>query len=100
EQLLAGLRRLAAAHPAVGDVRGLGLMAALEFIDPADRAARVPDADLTRRVQAEALQRQLIVLTCGTFGNVVRVIPPLVTTADEVDHALGVLGEALEAAGA
>ena len=50
--------------------------------------------------QAEALNRNLIVLTCGTFGNVVRIIPPLVTTADEVDHALGILAEALAAAGA
>ena len=42
----------------------------------------------------------LIVLTAGTWNNVVRIIPPLVTTADEVDRAIGILGEALDAAGA
>jgi 4-aminobutyrate aminotransferase-like enzyme len=59
-----------------------------------------PDAALTKRVQAEALARNLIVLTCGTFGNVVRIIPPLITTAEEVDLALGILEESLDAAGA
>ncbi len=99
-QMLDGLRRIAASHPSVGDVRGLGLMLALEFIDPKDPAARVPNPELTKRVQAEALRRNLIVLTAGTWANVVRVIPPLVTTADEVDQALGILADSLVAAGA
>lgn len=100
DQFLAGLQSLAAKHPSVGDVRGLGLMLALEFVKPAVGDGRVPDPDLTKRVQAEALARKLIVLTAGTYVNVVRIIPPLVTTADEVEHALGVLGESLVAAGA
>ena len=99
-QLLAGLRRVAAGRRSVGDVRGLGLMLALEFVDGADPASRTPDADLTRRVQAEALDRNLIVLTAGTWNNVVRIIPPLVTTADEVEQALAILAESLDAAGA
>ena len=98
-QFLAGLRVLAADHgAAIGDVRGLGLMLALEFVDPKDPAARIPDPAMMRRVQAEALKRRLIVLTAGTYANVVRIIPPLVTTADEVDMALGMLGESLRAA--
>jgi 4-aminobutyrate aminotransferase len=100
EQFLAGLRTLAAQHRSVGDVRGLGLMLALEFVKPGVGDGRVPDPDLTKRVQAEALARKLIVLTAGTYVNVVRIIPPLVTTADEVDLALGILGESLAAAGA
>ena len=99
-QFLAGLRRIAAGHPSVGDVRGLGLMLALEFIELGDPAARVPNAATTKRVQAEAFRRNLIVLTAGTYANVVRVIPPLVTTAAEVDLALGILAESLDAAGA
>jgi len=99
-QLLAGLRRVAAGRRSVGDVRGLGLMLALEFVDGADPESRTPDADLTRRVQAEALDRNLIVLTAGTWNNVVRIIPPLVTTADEVAQALAILAESLDAAGA
>ena len=100
DQLLAGLRRIASGHSSVGDVRGLGLMAALEFIDPTDPSARTPNAAMTKRVQAEALRRNLIVLTAGTFANVVRIIPPLVTTPEEVDLALGILADSLDAAGA
>jgi 4-aminobutyrate aminotransferase len=100
DQFLAGLRSLAARHPSVGDVRGLGLMLALEFVKPGVGDGRIPDPDLTKRVQAEALARKLIVLTAGTYVNVVRIIPPLVTTPDEVEHALGILAESLAAAGA
>ncbi|HEY7522642.1 MAG TPA: aspartate aminotransferase family protein [Candidatus Limnocylindrales bacterium] len=100
DQFLAGLRTMAARHPSVGDVRGLGLMLALEFVKPGAGDGRVPDPELTKRVQAEALARKLVVLTAGTYVNVVRIIPPLVTTADEVELALGILGESLVAAGA
>jgi 4-aminobutyrate aminotransferase len=99
-QLLAGLRALAANRPTIGDVRGLGLMLALEFVKPGVGDGRVPDPDLTKRVQAEALARNLIVLTAGTYVNVVRIIPPLVTTSDEVEQALRILDESLTAAGA
>jgi 4-aminobutyrate aminotransferase len=99
-QFLAGLRALAPRYPSIGDVRGLGLMLALEFVKPGDGDGRVPDPDVTKRVQAEALARKLIVLTAGTYVNVVRIIPPLVTTADEVDLALRTLDESLVAAGA
>ena len=60
----------------------------------------MPDPDLTKRIQAEALARHLIVLTAGTYVNVIRIIPPLVTTADEVTFALSILDESLAAAGA
>jgi 4-aminobutyrate aminotransferase len=99
-QFLAGLRGLQAKYGSIGDARGLGLMVALEFVKPGEGDGRVPDPDLTKRVQAEALARNLIVLTAGTYVNVIRIIPPLVTTADEVDLALGILDESLAAAGA
>ena len=99
-QFLAGLRELAGRYPAIGDVRGLGLMVAIEFVKPGDGDGRTPDPDLTKRIQAEALERNLIVLTAGTYVNVIRIIPPLVTTADEVDTALAILDESLAAAGA
>jgi 4-aminobutyrate aminotransferase-like enzyme len=100
DQFLSGLRSLAGKYRAVGDVRGLGLMLALEFVKPEDRDGRTPDPELTKRVQAEALSRHLIVLTAGTYVNVIRIIPPLVTTADEVALALSILDESLAAAGA
>ncbi|HYM84528.1 MAG TPA: aspartate aminotransferase family protein [Candidatus Dormibacteraeota bacterium] len=99
-QFLAGLRALAPRYRSIGDVRGLGLMLALEFVRPGEGDGRTPDPTLTSRVQAEALARNLIVLTAGTYANVVRIIPPLVTTADEVDHALSVIDQSLVAAGA
>ena len=99
-QFLAGLRALAPKYESIGDIRGLGLMLALEFVKPGEGDGRVPDPDLAKRVQAEALARKLIVLTAGTYVNVVRIIPPLVTTADEVELALRILDESLTAAGA
>jgi 4-aminobutyrate aminotransferase len=99
-QLLTGLRNIAAGRRSVGDVRGLGLMVALELVKPDEGDGRVPDPALTKRIQAEALARKLIVLTAGTYVNVIRIIPPLITTSDEVDLALGILDESLTAAGA
>jgi 4-aminobutyrate aminotransferase len=99
-QFLAGLRAIAPKYASIGDVRGLGLMLALEFVKPGEGDGRTPNPDVTKRVQAEALDRKLIVLTAGTYVNVVRIIPPLITTAAEVDLALRTLDESLAAAGA
>jgi len=98
ERLLRGLRELAGRYPVVGDARGLGLMAALELVRPDEGDGRVPDGALAGHVLAAALERKLMLLTAGPYGNVVRIIPPLVTTADEVDRALGILDEALASA--
>ena len=99
-QLLEGLRRITAGRPSVGDVRGLGLMVALELVKPGEGDGRVPDPALTKRIQQACFDRNLLVLTAGTYVNVIRIIPPLVTTSDEVETALGIVAEALEAAGA
>ncbi len=97
-QLLAGLREVQARHPRVGDVRGLGCMVAMEFVKPGEGDGRVPDADLAKRVIAGALERKLIVLSAGTYANVTRIIPPLVTTEAEVRLALGILEASVAAA--
>jgi 4-aminobutyrate aminotransferase len=99
-QLLGGLRELQADHPAMGDVRGLGCMVAVEFVRPGEGDGRVPDPSTTKRVIEEALARKLIVLSAGSYANVSRIIPPLVTTPDEVDRALSILEDAIVAAGA
>lgn len=98
-QLAGGLRELQADHPVLGDVRGLGCMVAMELVKPEVGDGRTPDADLARRVIAGALERKLIVLSAGSYGNVSRIIPPLVTTAEEVDQALSILEDSLRAAG-
>ena len=99
KQFVGGLRELQADHPVIGDVRGLGCMIAMELVKPDVEDGRTPDADLTKRVIAGALERKLIVLSAGSYGNVSRIIPPLVTTSDEVDQALTILEDSLRAAG-
>ncbi|MGI9096846.1 MAG: aspartate aminotransferase family protein [Candidatus Limnocylindrus sp.] len=98
-QFLAGLRALAQGRPAIGDVRGLGLMIALEFVKPGEGDGRVPNPDAVKRVIAEANKRNLLLLSAGSYAQVIRIIPPLVTTAAEVDLALKILDESLDAAG-
>jgi 4-aminobutyrate aminotransferase len=95
-RLLEGIRRAAADHPAVAEVRGRGMMLAIEF---AEAGTLTPRGDLARALLAEALARKLLLLTCGTQGQVVRIIPPLVSTDDEVELAISTIGEALGAIG-
>jgi 4-aminobutyrate aminotransferase len=97
-QLLAGLRAVAARHPAAGDVRGLGCMVGLELVQPDSADGRAPDPDLAKRLLSELLERRLIALSAGSLGQVVRLIPPLVTTAEEVDAAVAILADSLAAA--
>ncbi len=91
-QLLNGLTAMKDIYPFFGDVRGLGLMVALEIGVP----GRGPDPDLARRIQLACLDRKLLLLTCGTFGNVIRWIPPLVVTEEQIEEALAILDDAFE----
>jgi 4-aminobutyrate aminotransferase len=97
ERLMAGLRQAAAGHASVAELRGRGLMLAIEL---ADAGSLAPRPDLAKGLLAEAMARNLLLLTCGTYGQVVRIIPPLVTTEDEIDLAVEVIGSALDAIGA
>jgi len=97
ERLMAGIRTAAEGRSCVAEVRGRGLMIGIEFAQGAELA---PRPDLAKALLHEAFDRKLLLLTCGIYGQVVRVIPPLVTTDDEVDLALGVIGESLAAIGA
>jgi 4-aminobutyrate aminotransferase len=98
DQLLNALRGLAERHSFIGDTRGLGLMVAMELVDPESGDGRVPDAASARRVLAAALEHNLLLLPAGPSGNVVRVIPPLVTTADEIDQAVDIIDRSLTSA--
>jgi 4-aminobutyrate aminotransferase / (S)-3-amino-2-methylpropionate transaminase / 5-aminovalerate transaminase len=82
--------------PAIGDVRGLGSMLAIELV--ADPATRKPSKELARRVTEEALKRGLLLITCGVYGNCIRVLVPLVIADAELEEALGAWEEALGAA--
>ncbi|OZF47454.1 aspartate aminotransferase family protein [Rhodococcus sp. 14-2470-1a] len=92
--LLDGLNELKGQYSAIGDARGLGLMQALEFVD--DNGA--PDAAAATRVQQTAISEGLLLLTCGGFGNVVRIIPALVVTDDEVAEGLDAIARTLKRA--
>jgi 4-aminobutyrate aminotransferase len=92
KRLLDGLRAAAAGHPHVAEVRGRGLMIGIEFADPGTLA---PRPDLAKAVITDALVRHLLLLSCGTWGQVVRIIPPLVTTEAEIDQALAIITAAL-----
>ena len=80
----------------IGDVRGLGGMVAMELVK--DRKAKEPAKDLTTRITAEALRRGLLLLTAGTYGNVIRVLVPLTVEDAVLEEGLGVMEEALKAA--
>jgi 4-aminobutyrate aminotransferase/(S)-3-amino-2-methylpropionate transaminase len=82
--------------PQIGEVRGLGSMMAMEFVS--DPATKEPDPELTSSIVTEALGRGLLLITCGIYGNCIRVLAPLVITDAELEEALGVWEEALGAA--
>ncbi|TAM71847.1 MAG: 4-aminobutyrate--2-oxoglutarate transaminase [Microbacteriaceae bacterium] len=79
----------------IGDVRGRGAMMAIELVDP---GTGEPDAALTSRVAAAAHQAGVIVLTCGTYGNVIRFLPPFSISDELLDEGLQVVADALAAA--
>ncbi|PRX95400.1 aspartate aminotransferase family protein [Allonocardiopsis opalescens] len=94
DRLLAGLRTIAERHPEIGDVRGRGLMAATEFTT----VTGTPDTALAQRALTESAERGLLLLPCGAHSNTVRMIPALVVNESQIDDALSVWGEAVEAA--
>ena len=84
---------LAERHETIGDVRGLGLMIGVEFVE--DRDTRVPDAKAFKHVAAHAYDNELIIIECGPDGNVLRFIPPLITTREELEWAIDLVDEGL-----
>ncbi|MBP3035142.1 4-aminobutyrate--2-oxoglutarate transaminase [Arthrobacter sp. zg-ZUI100] len=88
------LQRLAEDTGVIGEVRGRGAMLALEFVKP---GTKTPDADITKAVAADCLAEGVIILTCGTYGNVVRLLPPLVISDELLSDALDVLEAAVRA---
>ena len=84
DQLQAGLLRIQERFPAIGNVRGLGLMQGIEFTG----ADGKPDAATATAVQQATTEQDLLTLTCGPAGNVVRLIPALVVTEDEISTGL------------
>jgi 4-aminobutyrate aminotransferase len=91
-QLVSHLRRIQLDYPVIGDVRGLGLMIGVEF----KTADRKPDKALTKAVIQACFERKLMLLSCGTYDNVIRWIPPLVVTEKQIDEAVEIFADSLK----
>ena len=85
--------KLKVEHPTIGDVRGLGLMIGVELVE--ERESREPDIAAFAFIQDYCLKRGLVVIECGPVGNIIRFIPPLITTVAELDWAIDLIDEAL-----
>jgi 4-aminobutyrate aminotransferase / (S)-3-amino-2-methylpropionate transaminase / 5-aminovalerate transaminase len=96
ERMTASLKAMAGKNKCIADIRGLGAMVAVELCKEGNLAQ--PDADLTKRVCAEATQRGLILLSCGTYGNVIRIRVPLTASDAIVDEGLAIIEASLTAA--
>ena len=93
EQAFKRYHELAERHETIGDVRGLGTMIGVELVE--DRGSREPDAKAFQHLQAYCLDRELIIIECGPDGNIIRFIPPLITTKDELDWAIDLVDDGL-----
>ncbi len=94
-QLVTGLRKLQEEYSQIGDVRGLGLMIGTEFIVDGGRPEKAKP--MVKEIVHAAEERNLLLLTCGTYDNVVRWIPPLNVTSQQINDGLQVFSEALKA---
>ncbi|NKI71198.1 4-aminobutyrate--2-oxoglutarate transaminase [Collimonas pratensis] len=89
KQVLEGLR---SEIPQIADIRGLGAMVAVEFMQP---GTRQPDPEFTKKVQAEALKNGLLLLSCGVYSNAIRFLFPLTIEDKLMDEALAILSAAM-----
>ena len=92
--MLDRLRALAAEHPQIGDVRGRGAMVAIELVTP---GTTDPDPVEAGRISAACHQQGVVTLTCGTYGNVLRFLPPLVISDELLTEGLDVIASAVAA---
>jgi 4-aminobutyrate aminotransferase/(S)-3-amino-2-methylpropionate transaminase len=97
DAMMGRLRALEERHPQVGEVRGRGAMCAMELVEDPDTKEPLV-ADTMNRIAREALERGVIVLTAGTYGNVVRLLPPLSIEETLLADGLDVLEEAVDTA--
>ncbi len=94
QRITASLQTLAEKHTCIAEVRGLGAMVAMELCKNGDPAQ--PDAELTKAIATEATKRGLILLTCGTYGNVVRILVPLTVSDAVLDEGLAIIAASLD----
>ena len=88
--LKSSLEAIAAKHPEIGEIRGRGAMIAIELVKP---GSKDPNTELMAKVIKYCQSKGVLILTAGTYGNVIRFLPPLVITDELLKDALGVLAE-------
>jgi 4-aminobutyrate aminotransferase/(S)-3-amino-2-methylpropionate transaminase len=93
QRITTRLQALAKDQSCIAEVRGLGAMVAMELCKNGD--PHQPDADLTKALAVEAMNRGLVILTCGTYGNVVRILVPLTASDALIDEGLNMIADAL-----
>jgi 4-aminobutyrate aminotransferase len=91
EQLQKALKKLQKQYKCIGDVRGMGLMIATEFVKPDGS----PDSETPTKIMKICHQKKLLIMMCGTYGNIIRWIPPLIVTKKQIDDAIVIFTEAL-----
>ncbi|MVW74021.1 4-aminobutyrate--2-oxoglutarate transaminase [Pseudomonas xionganensis] len=94
ERLVTGLKAIQAKHKAIGDVRALGAMIAVELFENGD--LHKPNAALTGQIVAKARDKGLILLSCGTYGNVLRILVPLTAPDAQLDQGLAIIAECFD----
>jgi 4-aminobutyrate aminotransferase/(S)-3-amino-2-methylpropionate transaminase len=94
--ILGRLRDMADRYAVIGDVRGRGMMCAIELVE--DRSTKAPAKDATNRVLAATLAEGVVALKCGTYDNVIRLLPPLTIDEGLLHEGLDVLEKALASA--
>ena len=94
ERLVTGLKAIQAKHKAIGEVRALGAMIAMELCEDGD--LHKPNAALTGQIVAKARDKGLILLSCGTYGNVLRVLVPLTAEDALLDRGLAIIAECFD----
>ena len=92
-QLMTGLRKLQEEHPQIADVRGLGLMIGTEFLVTGGPEKAKP---IVKEIVHAAEQKNLLLLTCGTYDNIIRWIPPLNVTSGQIQEGLQSFTTAVE----
>jgi 4-aminobutyrate aminotransferase/(S)-3-amino-2-methylpropionate transaminase len=93
ELMVGTLRQLAREIPAIGEVRSLGAMVAIELVK--NRDPHAPDPDLTKALTRRAAEKGLVLLSCGLYGNVIRFLVPLTASDAIVREGLGIVAESL-----
>jgi 4-aminobutyrate aminotransferase len=93
KKLLDRLQELKSKYPNIGDARGLGLMAAVEFVKP---GGKIPDKEKAGAVKKACVEGGMLILTCGTYDNIIRWIPPLIIHEEFLEEGLTIFERALE----